>query len=270
MRVLVVDRDPFLRRGCAQLLPRFRVDAAARVEDALAAVAQNTYQALVVEERIGAPCPRAGLELVRVVRDRRSDAGIVLTSDAIGAELRAEAKAVGVDALLRRDEIEGPVLRALLEEAVATRAGAGDADNVELPHPLRALVEDARDALAEGRRVQATQIHRFALVARAALSDTSGGRGVAIRCAQELGLTHHSLQAYALLASRFSAEELRELLATRRNVHGVHLTVSHLQLLAKLPRRTRIVWIERAFSEGLTVRQLRKVVSDVRRGSRAP
>ena len=269
MRVLVVDRDPFLRRGSAQLLPRFRVDVAASVEDALSAVEQNSYQALVVEERIGAPCRRAGLELVRAVRDRRSHAGIVLTSDAIGAELRAEAKAAGADALLRRDEIQGPILRALLEEAVATRAGSRDAEDVELPHPLRALVEDARDALAEGRLVQAVQCHRFALVARAALSDDSG-RGAAARCARVLGLTPHTLQGYALLASRFSADEFRDLLARRRNVHGEYLTVSHLQVLARLPRRARIVWIERAFSEGLTVRQLRQAVSGARRVPRAP
>ena len=144
-------------------------------------------------------------------------------------------------------------------------AGAPPAEDDELSPTLRALVDDARDALAEGRFVEAVKAHRLALAARAALSD-AGGHGVARRCARALGLTPHTLQAYALLASRFRAEEFRELLAMRRNVDGEYLTVSHLHVLARLPRPARTVWLERAFGEGLTVRQLRLVVSsDLRR-----
>jgi hypothetical protein len=248
------------------MLPRFRVDVLAHAPEALKAFERTPYHALVVDERIGSPSHSVGFELAKAVRSRRVDAGIVLTADAVGSELRSEARGLGID-VLSREDLQGSPLRVAIEQAVAARSAEppqSSAGPHHLPPALQLLVDDARDALAEGRLVQADQAYRLALVARAASSDPTGGGQVANECGRALGLARPTLLAYALLASRFSAAEFRELLAVRRNVHGEHLTVSHLQLLARLPRQARQVWTERAFSEGLSVRELRVVVSTQR------
>jgi len=265
VHVLLVDRDPVLRRAAAQLLPRFRVDTATRADEAFLAFERRPYEALVVDECLGLPSERLGIALAGAVRRRSFETGIVLTSDAPANDLEVRARRAGIDAILSREELRGPILRAAVENAVAARACAGPrpTEKTHLPRALQALVDDARDTLAEGRIVQAEQVYRIALVARAASSDVTGTR-LASEAARALELTRHSLLDYGLLASRFTAAEFRELLAVRRTVHGDYITVSHLQQLAKLPRGAREVWIERSFAEGLTVRQLRAVVSSQR------
>ena len=267
MHVLLVDRDPVLRRAAAQMLPRFRVDAFALGPEAFRAFEETEYEALVVDQRGGSSLGRDGLDLARAFRERRRDSGIVATTDGATTELHAQPPGL-VDVVLRRADIEGRVLRLAVEEAVAARSGMPPscASSDSLSTELRSLLDDARDALAAGRLIRAEQAYQLSLVARAASSDPTRGRRRANECARSLGLTRHRLLAYALLASRFSHEEFRELLAVRRNVHGEYITVSHLQLLAALPRSSRQVWVERTFSEGLTVRQLRSIVK--RQGGR--
>ena len=69
-----------------------------------------------------------------------------------------------------------------------------------------------------------------------------------------------SNQPYATVAARWSAPELRQLLAARRNVRGEPISISHLVLLARLSNPARDQWTERVFDEGLTVRQLRELL----------
>jgi DNA-binding response OmpR family regulator len=261
MLVLVVDDDPVLRRATVRALPRFQVDAVARADEALSAIERSEYQALVVDACLGPHNDRSGAELVRSVRDRGVGCGIVLISGVVEDDLDGYAQRLGADVALQKAEFDGPTLRAAIERAIAARSPpAGEVDETELSEELQALVGDVLDTIASERALEAEQAYRLALLAKAALASTTPRGSPIEACARAVGLSRQTLQPYALVASRWSAPELKRLLAERRNVRGEPISISHLVMLAKLPRATRDSWIERVFSEGLTVRQLRDIL----------
>lgn len=272
MNVLLVDDDPVLQRATVRMLPRFQVDAVGGAQEALSAVERSQYAALVVDaclRRSGDD--RSGLRLVQDLRARGCPSGIVLVSGVIIDSLEEEAQRVGADVALHKVDYEGSTLRAAIERAIAARhvEGALVVDTepegvAQLPPELRPLAQDALDAFAKGRDVEAEQAYRLALLARAARAHSSAKRSGLADCARAIGVSRQTLQPYAVLASRWSPKELKELLA-RRNIHGEPISVSHLMQLARLPRPVRDAWTERVFAEGLTVRELRDLLRGVPR-----
>jgi DNA-binding NarL/FixJ family response regulator len=261
MNVLLVDDDPIMQRATTRMLPRFHVDAVSDAEQALAAVDRNHYDAVVVDACLGAYQDRAGIRLVSELRARGCAAGIVLVSGVVKDELDEETRRVGADAALLKGDFDGPVLRAVIERVVAARVQLPrDADDDELPDDLRTLAGDVLDTFARERALHAEQAYRLALLAKAAFAHPSLKGSPIEACARAVGLSRQTLQPYALVATRWSAPELRHLLAERRNSRGEPISISHLVLLAKLPRATRDTWTERVFAEGLTVRQLREIL----------
>jgi hypothetical protein len=113
------------------------------------------------------------------------------------------------------------------------------------------------------RAAEAEVAYRFA--AAAAHATRNGGIDA---CARALGVSRQTLAPYALVASHWSAAELKHLLAERRNVHGDPISISHLVELAKLDPEDRDRWLERTFAGGLTVRELRAGLRTSRSRSR--
>jgi CheY-like chemotaxis protein len=263
MKVLLVDDDPIMQRATTRMLPRFHVDAVGAASEALFAVGRTAYEAIIVDVCLGSFAERAGIELVRELRERGSDAGIVLVSGIVKDQLEAEARRVGADAALVKGEFDGSNLRTTIERAVAARTAAS-AEQDALPADLRILAEDVLDAFAKERALQADLAYRLALLAQgAAASTAASGTSIFEACARAVGLSRQTLQPYATVAARWTGPELRQLLAERRNVRGEPISISHLVELARLSNPTRDEWLERVYAEGLTVRQLR----DLLRGS---
>jgi hypothetical protein len=129
---------------------------------------------------------------------------------------------------------------------------------------LKPLIDGALQAMRQQRACEADVAYRLALLAHAARSS----RGTFATCARALGVSRQTLQPYALVAEQWSGDELRTLLAERRNSLGEPISISHLVLLAKLPRPACDRIVERVFSEGLTVRQLRRVLRPSRAKAR--
>jgi CheY-like chemotaxis protein len=260
MKVLLVDDDPIMQRATTRMLPRFQVDTVGAARDALFAVGQTAYEAIVVDACLGSFAERAGIELVRELRERGSEAGIVLVSGIVKEHLEDEARRVGADAALVKGEFDGSDLRTTIERAVASHTPpAPDAD--ALPPDLRVLAEDVLDAFAKERTLQADLAYRLALLAQGAASSTAAsGSSIFEACARAVGLSRQTLQPYATVAARWTGPELRRLLAERRNVRGEPISISHLVELARLSNPTRDEWLERVYAEGLTVRQLRDLL----------
>jgi hypothetical protein len=114
-----------------------------------------------------------------------------------------------------------------------------------------AAVEDALRAIKLQRTAEAEVAYRLAVAAAGAR------KGGIEACARALGLTRQTLAPYALVGAHWTAAELRHLLAERRTVHGDPISISHLAELANLAPAHRDRWLERTFSQGLTVRELR-------------
>jgi CheY-like chemotaxis protein len=261
MKVLLVDDDPIMRRATTRMLPRFQVDAVGAAHEALFAVGQTTYEAIVVDACLGSFADRGGIELVRELRARGSEAGIILVSGVVKDTLEEEARRVGADAALVKGEFDSSGLRTAIERAVAARTPPPASDTDALTPELRVLAEDVLDAFARERTLQADLAYRLALLAQgAAASTTSPGASIIEACARAVGLSRQTLQPYATVAARWTGPELRQLLAERRNKFGEPISISHLVELARLSNPTRDEWLERVFAEGLTVRQLRDLL----------
>lgn len=158
------------------------------------------------------------------------------------------------------------VRRASLEELGGSKPGAAD----DGPRgnggtgQLQPLIDGALEAIRQQRACEADLAFRLALLAHAARNS----RGTFATCARALGVSRQTLQPYALVAEQWSGDELRTLLAERRNSLGEPISISHLVLLAKVPRPACDRIVERVFSEGLTVRQLRRVLRQSRAKAR--
>jgi DNA-binding NarL/FixJ family response regulator len=258
MRVLLVDDDPLVRRGVARILPRFEVDAVGESRAAMEACRAKPYDAVIIDACLDLDGGRGGLDLARALREDGPERVIVLMSGMQPEDLRVEGDRVGADAAIYKGDMSGPTIRALLEELVALRAGREK--HAELADELHALVEDVCDAAAEVLFVDAEYVFRMAVLAQKAYGAADDGDPQFAACARAVGLSRQALQPYVLVAKRWTREELRVLLAERRNVLGKPMSVSHLHLLARLPRHAREEWVERVFSEGLTVSGLQQLL----------
>lgn len=256
MNVLVVDGDPASRRATVRLLHGAKVDAVERAPHALATTRGRRYEAIV----IGA---RPGVELVKQLRARRCSARLVLTVEhgQLGP-LRQEAIEAGADAVVLRDE---PDLGEIVRRIVASRRST--VVSSELPPDLQRSVQAAAAARRRESEAHAETALELARVAQSALAHGGRGGSMVRACARALGLHRTTLQSYAQI-TRWSVSELRVLLVERRNVLGEPISISHLALLAPLPRSRRLVWTERVFAQGMTAHELRKALQDERSENR--
>jgi hypothetical protein len=121
---------------------------------------------------------------------------------------------------------------------------------------LENAVADAIRAARDAKLAEAEYAYKMAIVAQVAAGRRLSGMSAVEASARSLGVTRRTLQQWAILATRWTLAECRVLLE-RRGPDGNSLTVSHLLVVASLPREARKHWIERALLDGLAVRELR-------------
>lgn len=101
MRLLVVEDDAVLRDGLQVGLSAYgwTVDVVGRIEDALAALAASSFDLVVLD--LGLP-DGDGLEVLRHVRARRADVGVVILSARDAVADRIEGLDTGADDYLAK------------------------------------------------------------------------------------------------------------------------------------------------------------------------
>src|ERR1022692_886344 len=99
-------------------------------------------------------------------------------------------------------------------------------DRSELPLVVREGLQDLLDCVAEGEAVHAERAVRLALFARTASTCHLDGVSRAA-CARGAGVSEETLRQYAVVASWWSAIELRYLLVERRGSTGTRISISH-------------------------------------------
>jgi hypothetical protein len=183
---------------------------------------------------------------------------VILIGNVSEEEMRRRVEFVGADAFLLKTSVDPSTLNALLEQLI----DANGPDRTDLPASVRGQVAFLVEAEAIRAEHEATRAYYLAMIARSALAE--GGRCIDA-VAKHLGLTRNALSPFALLAARWTVDELRELLVFRRTAKGHRLSVSHLVELGRLSGVTRAQLLARALMEDLTVRQLRVAIAELER-----
>lgn len=104
VRVLVVDDAPSILLAMREYLEHrgFRVDCAASAEEADGLLARAPYDAVIADLRLDAADAAGGLRLLRRVRERRPAPRTILLTAYGSPEVAAEARRIGIDALLAK------------------------------------------------------------------------------------------------------------------------------------------------------------------------
>jgi DNA-binding NarL/FixJ family response regulator len=263
MRILVVDDDPLVRWSVRRLLPRFAVDESASAAEALVAVAERHYDALIVDQCLSGPGNHSGLWLADTLRAQSWAGALVLISGFSGPEFEREAMRAGADAFFPKVELDRARLRSVIEHAVAARSSAGAREETDRASRLQQAVRDVLDCGADEEGAHAQKAYHMALFAKEALGVAEDAMSVGT-CARLLGVTVETLRKHALVASRWSAPELRRLLLERRGPKDYRISISHLYELARVPTGLRETWLERCFDRRLSVRALQMALGDAR------
>src|ERR1043166_5968278 len=108
MKLLVVDDDVHIRRIAALYLREHDVAEAASAEEALARIAGETFDAVVVDVIL----PQfGGLRLCRRIKERAAPPRVIVMSG--DEQLRDEARAAGADAFLAKPFTRDALLASL-------------------------------------------------------------------------------------------------------------------------------------------------------------
>jgi hypothetical protein len=143
--------------------------------------------------------------------------------------------------------------------------GASSAE-CDLPDDLHELLREAHRACINLRIAEARYARSLAVLAGGARGRRVRGASAIEVCAKALGIARQTLQPFAIIASRWSQSELNAIFEMR-GAAGRPLTTSHLLCVARLPLRTRELWIRRALNEDLDVRALRERLAKSTQGS---
>ena len=114
-RVLVVDDEEAIQLAMKDYLETrgYEVDCAGGLDDAEALVDSVQYQVVIVDLRLSAAEQAGGLRLLRYVRQSSPDTRTVLLTAYGSPEAEAEARRIGVDALLAKSDGLGEVAAVL-------------------------------------------------------------------------------------------------------------------------------------------------------------
>jgi len=114
-RVLVVDDEEAIQLAMKDYLETrgYEVDCAGGLDDAEALVDSVRYQVVIVDLRLSAAEQAGGLRLLRYVRQSSPDTRTVLLTAYGSPEAEAEARRIGVDALLAKSDGLGEVAAVL-------------------------------------------------------------------------------------------------------------------------------------------------------------
>ena len=250
--LLLVQHDPMAADATARLLPRWRTELAAHPDAALRAWNGATYDAAIVDISAESGLSVHGTEVARGLRAASQRARIILVASNHDETLAGRVREIGADVGLERQELTASTLRIALRGA---RRPVPEA-LASLPDGVRALLEDALDAAALHERATAEWQSRLVRVATAA--HRSGQSTTLLTAtAKVLGMSRQTLHARALVGERWPDDELRTILS-RKNSRGEPISLSHLELLAHLPRTRRQQWLERVLCDSLSVAELHR------------
>lgn len=114
-RVLVVDDEEAIQLAMKDYLETrgYEVDCAGALDDAEALVDAVRYEIVIVDLRLSAAEQAGGLRLLRYVRQSSPHTRTVLLTAYGSPEAEAEAKRIGVDALLAKSDGLGEVAAVL-------------------------------------------------------------------------------------------------------------------------------------------------------------
>ncbi len=103
-RLLVVEDQPSIRLALCEYLEHqgFRVDGASSAAEAEAFLGRGADELVIADLRLSASDAAGGLRLLRRVREHRPSVRTVLLTAYGSPEVEAEARRVGVDALLAK------------------------------------------------------------------------------------------------------------------------------------------------------------------------
>jgi DNA-binding response OmpR family regulator len=123
-RILVVDDEESICLAMKDYLEHagYRVDSAGALSEAEALLSPGRYAVVIADLRLSASEPNGGLRLLRRVRESSPQTRTVLLTAYGSPEAEAEARRMGVDALLAKAEglrEVGSVVRGLLAPAQA-------------------------------------------------------------------------------------------------------------------------------------------------------
>jgi two-component system response regulator PilR (NtrC family) len=105
-RVLVVDDEESIRLALADYLEHrgYRVDCAGTAGEARSLLSAGGYEVVIVDLRLSASEPSGGLRLLRRVREGSPRTRTVLLTAYGSPEAEAEARRLGIDALLAKSD----------------------------------------------------------------------------------------------------------------------------------------------------------------------
>jgi ActR/RegA family two-component response regulator len=264
---LVVDDDQVLCGEMGRILSAFS-DVVLTESLAGAHHALDTIHALagaVIDVLLQ---PGNGIDIVdRLQVEHPGLTTLVITGDLVPERIN--------DACLRGVEfLAKPFTRAVLQAWAARaveawgRSAPACAFPGDLPEDLRRLAARAVAASTDVGRAQGTYAEHLGALARAASGRRLASRSATAACAEAIGVSRQVLQAAGAVGARV-AEPVFQDLFSRRNCQGRHITPSHLVAVSGLPNSTRAEVIERIFSEGLGVHDVRSLVSQLRQSPSA-
>ena len=103
-RILIVDDEESICFSMSEYfsLHGFKVDTAREVEEAEKLLEAQDYKVIIQDLRLGATRNSEGLDIIKLVRDQRLQAKIIVLTAYGSAEVEDEAKRCGADAFLRK------------------------------------------------------------------------------------------------------------------------------------------------------------------------
>ena len=106
LRLLIVDDEESISFAMARYFRsrNFEVDAARELEEAQALIANYRYDAVIADLRLTGVHGAEGLDIVSLVRERCPWTRTILLTAYMSEDLDAEAKARGVDLVIRKPQ----------------------------------------------------------------------------------------------------------------------------------------------------------------------
>jgi ActR/RegA family two-component response regulator len=103
LHLLVLDDEESILFSMSEYFSQhgFMVDTALEVEEAAKLIKTNTYQVVIQDLRLGFT-PDAGLEIIKLVRQRHPDTRIVVLTSCSSNEIEGEARRSGADVILHK------------------------------------------------------------------------------------------------------------------------------------------------------------------------
>jgi len=100
-RILIIDDDPFVRKGCINMFNQngYYAQAAASAKEGMNRIMREYFDCALVDQKLP---DMNGMEIVRVARKKRSNIAILIITGYGTAENAAEAKRLGVSDYLHK------------------------------------------------------------------------------------------------------------------------------------------------------------------------